>query len=149
MYTAQTEPHIESSDVNSWSLVSCACCTFGSQQLGLRSFSSISTSSLIKGRALLSCACYYLSITWTHTNTHRTLKQPATFLPTCSFAGGKLVLTAEVTGPAEHLGSVYSSRISVRHIQLACYWVSGQVVPVSRVVAEIESDKKYLLHLWI
>lgn len=47
----------------------------------------------------------------------------------------KCTLTDEVTGAAKHLWAVDSSRVGVRHIQLPCYWVGGQVVAVSWVVA--------------
>lgn len=45
------------------------------------------------------------------------------------------ILTDEVTGVAQHLGSVDSPRVSVRHVQLPCDRVGGEVVTVSRIVA--------------
>ena len=54
-------------------------------------------------------------------------------------------LTDEVTGAAERLGSVDAAGVSVRHVQLSCDRVRGQVVPVSRVVA-VERDRPYVTY---
>lgn len=79
--------------------------TFGSGEGGLRSFPAVAAVVLIEGQTVLSGSCHHLGV------------------------------GLQLLGSAQDPGSVDAPGVCVRHVQLAAYRVSCQVIPVGWVVA--------------